>query len=389
MSHVTVVGGGLAGLVAAVACAEGGARVTLHEAHRTLGGRARSTAPPYVANEGTHVFYSDGPAWAWLAQRKLVTPAARLSARELAGLRVRRDGALRRGLPAGLVGLLAQRWRTAPVDRDFTTWASGIGGPETARRAANLMGVVTFDADPGRLSAAFVWERLLRVTTPRYPAVRYVLGGWGTVVDRLAARARRLGVEIETGSRVDALPAVGPVIVATELEAARRLLGDATLDGESGRCALLDVGIERREEDAFVVSDLDEAGFAERYSGPDPSLAPPGHELVQAQMPLRAGESKAEGLVRLERVLDLGLPGWRERTTWRREAVAAARTGALDLPGSTWRDRPAIERGDGVYLAGDRVAAPGLLSEVSLASALRAASGALAELGAPAARSRR
>lgn len=49
------------------------------------------------------------------------------------------------------------------------------------------------------------------------------------------------------------------------------------------------------------------------------------------------------------------------------------RTGALDPPGATWRDRPAIDRGDGVFLAGDMVAAPGLLFEVGAASAVEAA----------------
>ncbi|MGC1851745.1 MAG: hypothetical protein WA687_04820, partial [Solirubrobacterales bacterium] len=55
-----------------------------------------------------------------------------------------------------------------------------------------------------------------------------------------------------------------------------------------------------------------------------------------------------------------------------------ARTGPLDRPGTSWRDRPAIDRGDGVYLAGDMVAAPGLLSEVSWASAVEAAELAVA-----------
>jgi hypothetical protein len=48
------------------------------------------------------------------------------------------------------------------------------------------------------------------------------------------------------------------------------------------------------------------------------------------------------------------------------------RSGPLDHPGKSWRDRPAVERGDGVYLAGDMVAAPGLLSEVAWASAVEA-----------------
>jgi phytoene dehydrogenase-like protein len=240
--------------------------------------------------------------------------------------------------------------------------------------------VVTYDADPGRLSAAFVWERLLRVTAPRPPAVRYVIGGWTSMIARLATRARELGVVIETGARVDQLPDP-PVIVATELTAAQRLLVDATLRWDSGRSVVLDVGVTARRGDAFVVFDLDEAGFLERYSSPDPSLAPAGHSLVQAQMPLRPGESKADGLRRLERLVDLGIPGWRRRTTWRRDAVAAGRTGALDLPGRTWRDRPAINRGNGIFLAGDMVAAPGLLGEVSINSAIRAARGALQEAG--------
>ena len=43
MKPVTVIGGGLGGLAAAITAAELGASVTLHEAHRTLGGRWRST----------------------------------------------------------------------------------------------------------------------------------------------------------------------------------------------------------------------------------------------------------------------------------------------------------------------------------------------------------
>src|SRR5262249_58216277 len=41
-AHVVVVGGGLAGLQAALACADGGARVTLFESRPRLGGAAWS-----------------------------------------------------------------------------------------------------------------------------------------------------------------------------------------------------------------------------------------------------------------------------------------------------------------------------------------------------------
>lgn len=47
--------------------------------------------------------------------------------------------------------------------------------------------------------------------------------------------------------------------------------------------------------------------------------------------------------------------------------------GPADPPGSTWRDRLAVERGDGIYLVDDRVARPGLLSAVAISAALHAA----------------
>lgn len=90
-----------------------------------------------------------------------------------------------------------------------------------------------------------------------------------------------------------------------------------------------------------------------------------------------SGERQADGLGRLEPILDLGYPAWRERQVWRRQGVAAGRSGALDLPGRTWRDRPRVDRGGGVFLAGDMVAAPGLLSEVSFTSAIKASTAAV------------
>jgi phytoene dehydrogenase-like protein len=118
----------------------------------------------------------------------------------------------------------------------------------------------------------------------------------------------------------------------------------------------------------------------ERYSLPDPTLAPPGHALIQLELPARADESIPAATARAEALADAALPGWRERVTWRRDAFANGRTGAVDLPGTSWRDRPAIDRGDGVWLVGDSVAAPGLLAEVALNSARSAAADAAVKL---------
>lgn len=367
-NEITVIGGGLGGLVAAISCAEGGANVRLLEAHRMLGGRGRTAEGPFRANLGPHVVYDDGPLWTWLVERGLAGDEPRSPIR---GIRFRRDGRLRRTPPAALFGLVKLARHQAPIGVDFRTWVTEHCGPETAAVASKAAGVFTFDADPGRLSAAFVWERLVRVLVQVRPKPRYIIGGWGSLVDGLAHRAHALGVRIELGHHV-ATPPSGTVIVATDLAAARRLLVDDSLHWEGARTALLDVGVRARPGDPFVVADLDEAGWVERFTAPDPSLAPAGHSLLQAQLGLRAGETLEGGVRRLERLLDVSYPDWRGREVWRRRSVVDGQSGALDLRGTCWRDRPAIARGDGVFLVGDMVAAPGLLSEVSFNSALEA-----------------
>lgn len=371
-AHLTIVGGGLGGLVAGISAREAGLDVTILESRNELGGRARTTAGAYCANWGPHVVYDDGPLWAWLDQRGLARPAGRAPLTSRIVMRV--DGGARRVPPTRVVrGLLRLRRLDAPVDASFSEWAeSQIGDPDVVRRIANFFGVVTFDHDPGRLSAAFVNERLRRVLQLP-PAARYIPGGWTTLVDRLRRRARDLGVQISTGTKVDIVPPA-PVVLALPLNRARELVGDRSIAWTGTRTALLDVGITRRRRDPFVISDLDASGWAEAYTVPDQSLAPKGHHLVQAQAGLRPGESLDDGVARLEQLLDVGYDGWRQRETWRRRMAVTDESGALDLPGTTWRDRPAVTRGDGVYLVGDMVAAPGILSEVTFNSAIEAVS---------------
>jgi phytoene dehydrogenase-like protein len=371
--RITIIGGGVAGLVAAIACAEEGARVSLLEAHDQLGGRARSTDGPYKANLGPHALYT-GPFWSWMQQRGLLPEHVRP---RLTGARVRLGGAIRRTPPlAALPGVLRLRGREAPVDVDFRSWASRHTGEEAAEMLCGAAGVYTFHHDPGELSAAFVWPRAVRLLLSVPLCVRYPVGGWSALVSTLERRVRELGVDVRTGERADELPGT-PVIVATELGQARELLGDDGLSWLSGKTVCVDLGLRHRSGDPTIVSDMDESGWIGRYSTTNPSIAPDGEELIQAQMPIRPGESADQAERRLERLLDVSLEDRRERETWRRRQVMDGRSGALDRPGQTWRDRPAVTRGDGVFMAGDMVAAPGLLCEVSWASAVEAARMAL------------
>jgi len=372
---ITIVGSGIAGLTAAIACAEEGAAVTLLEAHDQLGGRARSTDGPYKANLGPHALY-EGPFSSWMRERELMP--AHCTPR-LTGARLRIQGELRRTPPLGaLPGVLRLRGRKAPVDVDFRTWVARHTDERTAAMLSSACGVFTFHHDPGELSAAFVWQHAVRLLLSVPTIVRYPVGGWSTLIESLEQRVRELGVSVRTGSRISELPEP-PVIVATELAPAGELLGQE-LSWKSGNTVCIDLGLRQRRGDPAVVSDMDESGWIGRYSATNPTIAPDGEELIQAQMPIRPRESVEQAALRLERLLDVGVADWRERETWRRRQVMDARSGALDMPGETWRDRPAVDRGDGVFLAGDMVAAPGLLAEVSWASAIEASRLALEAL---------
>jgi hypothetical protein len=377
MTEITVVGGGIAGLVASIACAEGGVSVRLLEAHAALGGRGRATEPPFVANFGPHVLYANGALWRFLRERELLPPVARPP---LGGVRFRVDGRVRRTLPLAFHRTLMRNWRTveAPDDVSFRDWLTQRAGARPAELLSRASGVFAFHHDPGELAASFVWARFRQAFMDLPLKARYVRGGWSPLIATLEGAARERGVQIETGARVTELPHAAAVIVATELRDARALLDDDTLDWPSGRTVALDLGLTARRGDPFVVWDLDEAGWIETYSIPDKTLAHEGHALVQAQMPLRPGESADDGERRLETLLDAGFPrDWRERVVFRRRQLLDGRSGALDAVGTSWRDRPAVARGDGVFLCGDSVAAPGLLSDPAVTSALEAAAGAL------------
>jgi glycine/D-amino acid oxidase-like deaminating enzyme len=167
-AHLTIVGGGLAGLVAAVAAREAGLDVTLHEERSQLGGRGRTAPGAYRANWGPHVIYTDGPLWSWLDRRGLARPAYRDPA--LARVAFRASGRARLlPPPAVSTGIIRLRDAQAPADRSFSEWATEwLNDERAAAQIAAFMGVVTFDYDPGRLSAAFVTERLRRATS--FPA---------------------------------------------------------------------------------------------------------------------------------------------------------------------------------------------------------------------------
>jgi phytoene dehydrogenase-like protein len=359
---LTIVGGGLTGLTAAIEAAERGWRVTVAEAHSRPGGRARSLPGPFRANDGPHAIYVDGPWWTWLERRSL-TPSI-VKAPSNASL-VRAGGRLG-PWPAELSKAIAALPAEAPVQESFRAWLLRHVEAKTAEAIIGAVFIPTFDHDPGRLSAAFARQCLRRALAG---GARYVTGGWFTLVGLLAERAASLGAQIRTQTRVAALPA-GPTILATSLATARQLTGDSSLTWPSARVATIDLGLRADASPGwFRVMDLDDRIYAARYSLADPSLAPPGHELIQISAACAPDERKADAEGRVQRLLDQSWPGWRAAVQWHRSTVRAHCTGAIDLPGTTWRDRPAVSRGTTLTVATDQSAAPGLLTETGIAAA--------------------
>ncbi|MGH3170521.1 MAG: FAD-dependent oxidoreductase [Trebonia sp.] len=359
---LTIVGAGITGLTAAIEAAEQGWRVTVAEAHSRPGGRARSLAGPFRANAGPHAIYVDGPWWAWLERRGLTPPI--VEAPRCPSL-VRAAGQLG-PWPAGLSEAIAALPAEAPATESFRMWLLRHANAQTAAAIIGVAFIFTFDYDPGRLSAAFVREHLRRTLAGD---ARYVVGGWSTLAGLLAGRAAGLGARLGTRTRIATLPA-GPVLLATSLAAARQLTGDRSLAWPSARVATVDLGLRADAAPGwFRIMDLDDRIYGARYSLADPSLAPPGHELIQIAAACSPRERKADAELRVRRLLDQAWPGWRGAVRWHRSCVRTRCTGAIDLPGTTWHDRPAISRGGALTVATDQSAAPGLLAEVGIAAA--------------------
>ncbi len=372
MEEITIVGGGLGGMIAAIHVAEQGGRATIHEAGPRLCGRARTDSGDYRVNFGPHALYRRGAFGDWLSAKKLL-PAVYYPS--LTGLRLLSGGKLRRSAP-GLMKVMRSGGLEAPVDRDYRSWATMALGAEVARTAIGFASLPTYHADPGTLSASFVQERIRR--SVQWRPVWYIRGGWASLAAALERRVRELDVEVTTRSKLSELPA-GISILATDLPAAARLLERPELDWPASRLSLFDVALESRRGDPTAVLDVDEHVYASNFSAGDPSVAPKGESLLQVVTGIRKGESDADAHKRIRHTLDASYPSWQQRTTWQRKGVSEGGARAVHLPGTTWRDRPAIDQGAGRYLCGDRSAAPGLLAEVTFESARQAANAALAK----------
>ena len=332
METITIVGAGVAGLTAAITLAEAGAPVVLFDAREAPGGRARSLDGPYRANLGPHVLYKDGRCSAGCGARPAAAVRGRPAHRAAPALG-------RRAAPHAAARADPAMLSCAAAARPWTR-ASAPGPPATPTRTPPALlsaaaGVFAFHHDPGRaVGRVRVGAHGPHAAHPAASA-RYARGGWGRWSTRSTPASRALGVKRRYGERVGELPG-GITIVATEPQDARRLLGDDTLHWSAATPSASTSRCEHRRGDPFVVSDLDECGWVERFTAPDPSLAPAGRGARPGADAGPAGRDprRSRG-PRSTRLLDLALPD-RERA---HDVAPPARDGRPDR-----RARPARAR---------------------------------------------
>jgi phytoene dehydrogenase-like protein len=417
MGEVAIVGGGIAGLIAAAALARRGLRPVVFEAAPELGGRAQTRiADGFCFNQGPHALYLGGALKAALDGLGLPTPG---------GSPRLRDG----------LALWGDETHPLPVGPGEADTAPPLGAADTRCLAETFARIGAGEyGGPGRPLRAFtaelpravgaVIEALIRNSTyshaPEeidakaaldqlrlaYRGVSYVDGGWRTLITGLAGAAATAGADLRCEQPIVALrrererwlvegagqvaEQFEAVIMAASPEAARQLdsaeLTASTLAAQPVRAMTLDLGLKTVGPGATYALGIDAPMYLSLHSVAA-QLAPPGAGLLHLSRFLGPDEAPDTAhFGELERLADRVKPGWRECVARRQRLVGI--TVAHDFP--RWRRggrraRVALADAPGLFLAGDWVGDEGLLSDASAASATLAAHEASAFLaGVPA-----
>jgi phytoene dehydrogenase-like protein len=420
--EVAVIGGGLAGLTAAAYIARGGQRVTVYERASHVGGMAATEeSHGFSFNFGPHAFYLGGVGQSVVDELGVAYPGTTPVA----------DRALYRGrlhqLPTGVTSLLSTRLLSPGAKLETGRFLAGLPRMDTApldgvtlnhwlgatfkhARTRDLIRAVTrvssYSNDPERASAGALLAQLQRALR----GVRYVDGGWGTIVASLRERAEAAGARVVTGARVTGIERDGrvtgvrmadgevrgarAVVVAASPRAAFDLVDGAEAtpvaewvsEAEPVRAACLDVALTRLPTSRPFALGIDAATYLSVHSLAA-KLAPSGMALVSTMKYLLPGEHDAQAVeAELEQVLNTVHPGWRELVSERRylpSLIVSHWSPLASLGGLERRPGPAVPGVDGLFVAGDWVGQEGMLSEAAFASARRAAGLALAAATRP------
>jgi phytoene dehydrogenase-like protein len=425
---VVVVGAGLAGLAAGARAAGAGASTLVLDGHHAGGRASTDERGRFKFNRGAHALYQGGDATAVMARLGVTAPGApppAAGARGRLGDRVEvlpaTTATLLRSRLLGVRGKVAlarflagvKKWRAGDVaGLTIGRWLDGFHLPEDARRMALfLVRTTTYLNDEHHVSADVAAGQIQMALAS---GVHYLDGGWASLVDSLAAAARRNGAEIRTGDAVSSVLAPaspdGDVMVAAggrQIGAGAVVLAAGTpetdaalLGGRPGgwaglgpevEASCLDLGL-RRGLAQPVLFGIDPPIYLVDHAGSAKGLAPEGGGLVHVLRYLTLGEDTPADALRASleehaRLAGVDPADVEEERFLRRMTVVGAtpNPAAGGLAGRPGIDSTGLA---GVFVAGDWVGPRGWLADCALSSGEAAGAAAARHLVIGAAGSR-
>lgn len=419
--RVNIVGGGIAGLLAAVELGRAGVAVELFEAAADPGGRARTKeAEGYFFNQGPHALYNGGALKRELDRLGIRYAGGRAMARSRKAIwknklhRLPVDG--KSLMLSGLFGLrdkavfvrvLGRLMKGERAEGSFADWLDAQKFTPVMRAAVEALGRLSAYANgSAHVSASAMLEQIRMALG----GTQYLDHGWATFIAGLTQAAREAGVTLNVGARVER--------VETDAHGSRVVLADGRV--AAGAATILAVGpheaaalsphvgalqAEAREAKAVRANTLDLAlkrlpdraeEFALGIDGPfyyslhsrSAKLAPEGAAVVHLAKYLAVEEAPGrEAIAELEALADQVMPGWRPLEEKRQELRGMVVSHGLPR----WdRKRPSVAVVDapGLFIAGDWVGEEGMIADCAAASGVEAAKAVQAWLAARAATAR-
>jgi phytoene dehydrogenase-like protein len=412
-----VIGGGVAGLVAATSIAKTGTTVVLLDKASALGGRAMTREKHgFHFNLGPHALYREGEFLHTLRSFG-INPRGGVPGSN-GGFAIHQSQL--HTLPTGFTSLLTTGILPLQAKLEFAALLSRIGAIDTSR--------IQHETLERWLSTAIRHERvrdvikmLVRVTTftnaPEIQSagaaisqlqlgargnVLYLDGGWQTIVEGLRKAAVAAGVEIRTGAPAVALERRGRTALAVRLADGSLLQATAMIvtgspadvDALAGtsfattlpppvRHATLDIGLRSLPNPRRLVAfGVDTPVYFSVHSAVA-RLAPAGGALLHVSKYLAPGETAGADTEReLEQLVDQLQPGWRhvlETKQFLPNLTVTHTTLTAAMGGAAGRPTPRLAGFDNVFVAGDWVGPRGQLSDAAAASALDAAAAVLSQ----------
>jgi protoporphyrinogen oxidase len=380
MESMVVAGGGIAGLTAANALADAGHKVKVFEQSERLGGRAITAEQcGFRMNLGPHALYCGGSTMRALRGWNIPISGKQPDLRSGGAYLV--NGGEKYPFFANLSGLLRHPWfnfrekmELMRVLRLFTTpqqptESAMVEWLANHARSERVMGylramvrLATFCTDVEHLSASRALEQIRSALTK---GVLYLDGGWQTIVDGLAARARSKGVEFATAQATSCGERMILAVPPAEVE---KITGATLPKLRPSRMACLTIGLRKLPSNAALFAlGVDQLIYLSVHSH-WAELAPQGKVLIHAGKYLSGAGDDAKDRTELEAFTDLAVPGWRDETEVAQFLPNMTVTHGL----ASYEGRPSVDCVPGVKIAGEWVGDEGMLVDSSVASALRA-----------------